>query len=63
MNGPINRHLLGKGDDHVKTLEDYKQALMDQPSVLIREKLLAQAEADGFTAWELAELAAIWAEP
>ena len=27
----------------------------------VQEKLLAQADADGFTAWELAELAA-WAE-
>lgn len=43
------------------TIEDYKQALRDQPSEHIREKLLAQAEADGFNAWELAELAA-WAE-
>ena len=47
----------------MKTFEDYKTALLDQPSIFIREKLLAQAEADGFTAWELAELAEVRAEP
>ena len=47
----------------MKTFEDYKRALMDQPSAFIREKLLAQAESDGFTAWELAELAGVRAEP
>lgn len=51
-----------KGDNHMKTLEDYKQALLDQPSTFIREKLLAQADADGFTAWELAELAGVGCE-
>ena len=35
----------------MKTFEDYRQAL------------LAQADADGLTAWELAELSQIGAEP
>lgn len=46
----------------MKTFEDYKQALLDQESPYLREKLLAQADEDGFTAWELAELAGVRAE-
>ena len=42
----------------MKTIDDYKEALEHAGSA-VQEKLLAQA--DGFTAWELAELAA-WAE-
>ncbi len=44
----------------MKTVDDYKEAL-EHAGPYLREKLLAQADADGFTAWELAELAA-WAE-
>ncbi len=44
----------------MKTLEEYKQALEHAGSA-VQEKQLAQADADGFSAWELAELAA-WAE-
>ncbi len=46
----------------MKTFEDYKAALMDQASQFLREKLLAQADADGLDAWKLAELAAVGAE-
>lgn len=46
----------------MKTFEDYKQA-MEHAGPRLREKLLAQADADGFTAWELAELAGVRAEP
>ena len=42
------------------TFEEYKSVLANTRSERIRERLLAQAEADGFDAWELAELAA-WA--
>lgn len=49
-----------KEGDHMKTLEDYKLAL-EAAGPRLREKLLAQADADGFTAWELAELAEIGA--
>lgn len=47
----------------MKTFEDYKKALLEQASQYLREKLLAQADADGLDVWELAELAAIGAEP
>ncbi|MCI9368625.1 MAG: hypothetical protein HFF19_10175 [Oscillospiraceae bacterium] len=43
------------------TFEEYKSVLANTRSERIRERLLAQAEADGFDAWELAELAA-WAD-
>lgn len=43
------------------TLEEYRTALKDAGPRL-REKLLAQADEDGFSAWELAELAGIQAE-
>lgn len=45
----------------MKTFEDYKEAL-EHAGPRLQEKLLAQADADGFTAWELAELAEIGAE-
>lgn len=45
----------------MKTLEDYKQAL-EHAGPRLAEKLLAQADEDGFTAWELAELAGTRAE-
>ena len=41
------------------TFEDYKEALANAPSPHLREKLLAQAEADGYDAWALAELAGV----
>ena len=44
----------------MKTLEDYKVAL-EVAGPRLREKLLAQADADGFDAWELAELAEVGA--
>lgn len=47
----------------MKTFDDYKAALTSQTSQFLREKLLAQADADGFDVWELAELAAVGAEP
>lgn len=46
----------------MKTFEDYKEAL-EHAGPCLREKLLAQADADGLSAWELAELAKIRAEP
>lgn len=42
-----------------RTIEDYELALQNQPSPHLREKLLAQAEADGYDAWVLAELAGV----
>lgn len=45
----------------MKTFDDYKEALENSGPVL-QEKLLAQADKDGFTAWELAELAGVCAE-
>lgn len=44
----------------MKTIEDYKIAL-EQAGPRLREKLLAQADADGFDAWALAELAGVGA--
>ena len=39
------------------SMEDYKQAVINAPSDIIAEKFLAEADAAGFTAWQLAELA------
>lgn len=50
-----------KGSDHMKTFEDYKRAIENAGPVLA-EKLLAQADADGLTAWQLAELVGLRAE-
>ncbi len=44
------------------TFEDYKNAISNAPSERIREKLLAEADERGFTAWQLAELAGVRAE-
>lgn len=41
----------------MKTLEDYKAALLEQPSPRLRERLLGEADESGLTAGELAELA------
>ena len=41
----------------MKTFEDYQKELLNQPSPYLQEKLLAQADADGYDAWELSELA------
>lgn len=46
----------------MRTFEDYKRTLLDTPSEHIREKLLAEADASGFTAWQMAELAGLRAE-
>ncbi len=45
----------------MKTFEDYKQAIENAGPVLA-EKLLAQADEDGFSAWQLAELVGARAE-
>ena len=45
----------------MKTLEDYRRAL-EAAGPRLREKLLAQADADGFDAWALAELAGVRTE-
>ena len=45
----------------MKTFEDNKRAIENAGPVLV-EKLLAQADADGPTAWQLAELAGLRAE-
>lgn len=41
----------------MKTLEDYKAALLEQPSPCLRERLLGEADKSGLSAGELAELA------
>lgn len=46
----------------MKTFEDYKRAVAEQPSGLLADKLIAEADKAGFTAWELAELAGVRAE-
>ena len=45
----------------MKTIEEYKAAL-EHAGPRLAEKLLAQAEEDGYDAWALAELAGIRAE-
>ena len=45
----------------MKTFEDYKQAL-EHAGPVLAEKLLAQADKDGLTAWQLAELVGVNAE-
>jgi len=45
----------------MKTLEEYKEAL-EHAGPLLAEKLLAQADKDGYSAWALAELAGVRAE-
>lgn len=45
----------------MKTFEDYKRAI-ENAGPALAEKLLAQADADGFTAWQLAELVGARAE-
>lgn len=45
----------------MKTFEDYKQA-MENAGPVLAEKLLAQADKDGFSAWQLAELVGVHAE-
>lgn len=46
----------------MKTFEDYKRAVAEQPNDLLAEKLIAQADADGYDAWALAELTGVRAE-
>ena len=38
------------------SMEDYKQAVINAPSDAIAEKFLAEADAAGFSAWQLAGL-------
>lgn len=45
----------------MKTFEEYKRAIENAGPVLA-EKLLAQADADGYDAWALAELAGLQTE-
>lgn len=45
----------------MKTLEDYKGAL-ENAGPRLAELLLAEAESDGFTAWQIAELAGVRGE-
>lgn len=45
----------------MKTLEDYKGAL-ERAGPRLAELLLAEAEKDGLTAWQVAELAGVRAE-
>lgn len=47
----------------IPTFEEYKAALLDAPSQRIRERLLEEADTCGFTAWQMAELCMIRAEP
>lgn len=37
-------------------MEDYKQAVINAPSDIIAEKFMAEADAAGFSAWQLAEM-------
>lgn len=46
-----------------KTFDEYKDALENAPSQRVREALLAEADTRGFTAWQMAELCMIRAEP
>lgn len=46
----------------MKTIEEYKAAL-EHAGPQLAEKLLAQADKDGYDAWVLAEMAGVWAEP
>lgn len=41
----------------MKTFEDYKTVLLNQPSCHLRERLLGEAEASGLSAGELEALA------
>lgn len=47
----------------LETFEDYKAALWDTPNQRAREKLLAEADARGFPAWQMAELSMVREEP
>lgn len=41
----------------MKTFEDYKAALLEQPSPYLRERMLGEADESGLTAGELDALA------
>lgn len=45
------------------SFEEYKAALANTPSQRVREALLAEAAACGFTAWQMAELCGIRDDP
>lgn len=46
----------------MKTFEEYKKAVAEQPSDRLADDLIAQAKADGYDAWALAELAGLRTE-
>ena len=39
------------------SMEDYKGVVINAPSDIIAEKFMAEADAAGFSVWQLAELA------
>ena len=45
------------------TFEDYREAILANPSPYAREALRAEAAACGFTAWQMAELCMAREEP
>lgn len=45
------------------SMEDYKQAIINAPSDIIAEKFMAEADAAGFSAWQMAELCMAREEP
>lgn len=53
---------LQKGEKPMKTIEDYKQAVANAPSDVMADKFIAQADADGYDIWALAELVGIRTE-
>lgn len=46
----------------MKTFEEYKRAVAEQPSDRLADDLIAEAKEDGYDAWALAELAEVRAE-
>ena len=45
------------------SFEEYKTAIANTPSQRVREELLAEADACGFSAWQMAELCAVRDDP
>ena len=45
------------------SFEEYKTALANTPSQRVREELLAEADACGFSAWQMVELCAVRDDP
>lgn len=46
----------------MRTFEEYKRAVAEQPSDRLAEELIVAAKADGYDAWQIAELAGIRTE-